>query len=126
MACIFFRLDKHLYMPFWDDCFRLAVAFGWKPMGTLQIHPLSLEEDPEWSGSYFPPEGQTVLDKDARCLGKCLFRAIDAISRRTELTDEQLRVVEECCGVEGVTRIRMLAIALEVADYANAGGFIIK
>ncbi len=123
MAYVLRRGGHYLHAPYWERCFHLGVAFGWNPAGTSQSE---FWED-DWSGSYFGQHTQFVDKDDAQKLSKALLRAIDCISGRKELTAEQKRVVEEISAdVAGLTQVRILAGALEIADYARDGWFEIS
>ncbi len=129
MAYAFDRLRGHLYARNWPECFRLAVAFGWKPAGTHPPQPMreGEHEDPNWSCSYFAHDYQVVGDDDAKKLSYFIYRAVEAIVERKELSPEQKQVIEEI-GFEveaGIHQVRELAAALEIADYAEQGPFSI-
>ncbi len=98
----------------WLAYLNAGSSFGWSPRGTTAYHK------DEWSGSYFPPEWQTVEDDDARRLSMALDRMIDAVRSGEKMTDEQLEAVKE---VEFLDKD--LSGAQEVADYALEGLFVI-
>ena len=95
----------------WDYCLEVAVAFGWKPAGT--VTPLDFSG--EWSGTYCSNDFQIVTDKDARALAAALHRAIFALSTNQTQTENQTKA----CKGGSVELLR------ELADFADEGTFAI-
>ena len=68
----------------WDHLTEAALAFDWKPAGTL--HPIDdefggepfLTFEARWDGGYFSNDYQRVTDEDASELAAALRRAIAA------------------------------------------------
>lgn len=61
----------------WDHCFEAAIAFDWKPAGTLPPED-EFEFECRWSGRYFGNDYQRVTDEDARKFAAALRKAIAA------------------------------------------------
>jgi hypothetical protein len=97
----------------WHYCLDVAIAFGWKPAGT--IAPLDFTG--EWCGSYYGNDSQIVTDKDARALAAALYRAIYALSTGQDLTEDQAKLWDG--DGESIEALRRLA------DYAQGGTFAI-
>jgi hypothetical protein len=65
----------------WVKALRLAMTYGWQPMGTqppsiYRRHGLA---PGNWRGSYFKHDGQTVKAEDVVSLRTALERALDDI-----------------------------------------------
>lgn len=64
-----FRFNIHGWRPL----LQIAEMHGWEPMGT------TLDNDPEWDGSYYSNDGQYVTPEDSRALANALRSALDDI-----------------------------------------------
>ena len=78
----------------WPSVFRLAQAYGWKPMGTIDPDPYFEHDhtDPAWKGSYFHNHFQTVQYEDAKNLADALEKALNDIpdEKLTGLADQDI------------------------------------
>jgi hypothetical protein len=97
----------------WHYCLDVAIAFGWKPAGT--IAPRDFTGD--WCGRYYGNDFQIVTNKDARALAAAVHRAVYALSTKQALTKDQAKV----CDVDGES----VYILRKLADYAAGGTFTI-
>src|SRR3954449_10192636 len=99
----------------WRGCFELALAFGWKPAGT--VAPCDYRGPGRWNGTYFSNDLQEVSDGDALALGTALRRAHDALRTKQHLTEEQAKAwANEDINIE---------IVCDLADYTENGHFAI-
>jgi hypothetical protein len=82
----------------WPVCLKLAEAFGWKPMGTIDPY-----EGQPWSGDdYLSNAGQLVTKEDAFRVASALRLAIDATeSDDRNLTPEQGAMVRRIANDSG-------------------------
>jgi hypothetical protein len=104
--------DTSFNWPAWRGCFELALAFGWKPAGT--VAPCDYDGPGRWDGTYFRNDLQAVTDEDASALAVALRRAL-AAQRAGTLTAEQAKAWA-CEDVDVVGRL---------AEYAEKGHFAI-
>jgi hypothetical protein len=103
----------------WRSCLNIAEKFGWVPAGTEapswneggDIPPA--DRDPEWDGSYFCNEFQSVTDTDAKAMARSLYRALNSVGTDQTLNAEQSAALEDSD----------LAVITELAHYAWRGGF---
>ena len=124
---------------------NVAVAFGWRPAGTLYgIADLSIFDDRpndrveeiarrerEWAGSYVTNDWQRVTDVDALALAAALYKAIAAIERGLELTPDQnealTRMETEEDDFPYSSRVIQRAVdpasLARIADFVSKGGF---
>jgi hypothetical protein len=70
--------EAHLTMSLWSDFFRLAMEYGWEPMGTVSPY----EDNVVWDGGYFSNDFQLVTETDAANLANALEKAIRASPKR--------------------------------------------
>ena len=80
----------------WVKTLRLAMAYGWQPMGTrlssvIEGYSFDIEEWDEWDGTYLTNDGQTVIAEDALALAAALERSLDDIP---DFNIEMHRLVE--------------------------------
>ncbi len=129
MAYILYRRDEE-----WDltlnrglgACLRLAMRFGWDPMGTVDPfdHPemsyWNSETCGEWPGDYLEHCLQTVREDDARAFSAALFRGLDMISGQ-KLTPQELEAIEKDFPL--FNEERFLAMVRKVAEFAADGAF---
>ena len=98
----------------WHYCLDVAIAFGWKPAGT--IAPRDFTGD--WCGRYYGNDFQIVTNKDARALAAAVHRAVYALSTNQALTKDQAKA----CGEGDCEDVDVLR---KLADYAQGGTFAI-
>jgi hypothetical protein len=97
----------------WPRVLHIAEVFGWRPEGTVYLDHSDLGiKTPTFQramDSYRGNDWQEVTDRDAAALARALNRALDAqpIGKGMKLTAEEVEVVRR------------------LADYAEAGGFVI-
>lgn len=82
----------------------MAQLYGWRPQGTSLLQRLTAEPDAEdVLGSYYPKEGQTLSQADAKAIAKALTEALedipdfDAVEHKTEYQvrdGQKIRVVK--------------------------------
>ena len=106
--------DMSFSFDFWCRCFDIAVAFGWRPAGT--VAPADCRG--EWRGTYLSSDLQEVADDDARAFGAALHRAATALRSAQNLTEEQ---VNACNGanVDAICRSCRLRRKGRVHDSLN-------
>ena len=97
----------------WRYCLDIAVAFGWRPAGTIA----PTDYGGEWNGTYCTNDLQEVTDDDARALGEALHRAVNALSTEQNLSEEQAKAWAGNSNRTGVY------VVCKLADYAEKGGF---
>jgi hypothetical protein len=66
--------NQHLNWPGWTYIMTLALAHGWKPLGTRLSDDYGI--DPDWDGGYGSNDGQVVTAEDADALATALERAL--------------------------------------------------
>ena len=116
----------------WDHLAEAALAFDWKPAGTLHPTDNELSGEPlerfeaRWIGGYLSNDYQRVTDEDARELAAALRRAIAAAEKIK--ADEAAKV--EFIGWHRLSaRAKYAAKNLNVrfvrefAEYCEKGGF---
>jgi hypothetical protein len=111
----------------WGQLLKLAILYGWKPMGTQVAPPLGdgTEQcvDPttpeSWDGRYWSGESQHVLGADASRLGSALERAME------DLPDEAPQEGETDLPLDyfGGSRKRLVQ---QCIDLCRSGGFRIE
>lgn len=99
----------------WDGCFHLAVAFGWKPVGTNPPFVGTTRDD--WDGGYFGNDFQQVTDDDARAMADALTRALTALKARRKLKKERAKAW--ACKSVSIFHV------CDLVRYAGKGGFLI-
>jgi hypothetical protein len=125
---------------FWEECLELAIAFGWRPAGTLYaIADLCLLDDRpdvraaeearrerEWGGWYISNDWQRVTDVDAWALAASLSRAIAAIERALKLTPDQKEALNRMETHTGLLSSKCPvdpASLKRIVDFVSKGGF---
>jgi hypothetical protein len=126
---------------FWTECLELAVAFGWKPAGTLYAIA-DLPDEPadvranelarrkaNWGGWYTSNDWQRVTEIDALAFAAALYRAVSAIDRGLDLTPDQMGALirmeseEINDSLEIVKRPVRPASVARIANFASKGEF---
>lgn len=130
----------------WRELLELAVAFGWRPAGTLYavadlvlLEPGHVAEEVarrerEWGGWYTSNDWQRVTDVDAHALAMALYRAVEAAKHKLEVNEDQKRELERWIPETDRLELASLAEPLSareinwmaikrVADFVSAGGF---
>ena len=73
---------------FWLKALELALAYGWKPLGTRQPGDFDFYEPiAEWDGRYLTNDGQTVKRVDAFWIADSLEKSLKDISDTNPKTD---------------------------------------
>ena len=107
----------------WAYCLAQAMAFGWKPEGT--VAPKYFHG--EWSGTYEGSDFQTVTDSDARSLGEALERTIMRTSEDALVIPDQTPEAIECSKmmqlVSEPTIADEISLLQRLAKFALKGGF---
>ncbi len=129
MAYILYRRDEERDLTLnrgLGACLRLAMRFGWDPMGTVdpfdnpEVGLWDSETCGEWPGDYCAHCCQTVREDDARAFSSALFQGLDMISGE-KLTPEELEAVKE--DFPDFNEEPFLAMVREVAEFAAEGAF---
>jgi hypothetical protein len=107
--------DASSSLQTWVAVYNVALAFGWKPAGT--VAPEMFPGPGRWDGTYFTSDFQKVRDDDAIALAAALRRALAALEARKRLTKKQT----EAWGNKTIT----IAAVLKFAELAEKGHFAI-
>jgi len=98
----------------WRNCLNLALAFGWRPAGTVHRHEY-MGPPNGWPGDYVTNDFQLVTDDDAKALATALRRALRARRTKRRLTKKQQ-------GAWSATRMNVIC---GLAKFCEAGSFSI-
>jgi hypothetical protein len=121
---------------FWRECLELAIAFGWRPAGTLHAiadlehfapEIAAIEQKRrirEWSGIYTSNDWQRVTDEDAYALSLTLHKAVAVSETGLEMTEAQSQAFQPILlDLVDARRFGPDNPVTRLADFLGGGGF---